>query len=116
MAILACLDCEKSKPLNAVRGRCSKCYARHMRARNGTKALFCEVCRFEFQSKRIDARFCSSACRQMAYRLRISQSPRGTEQHDRGEAHENDKDNSTSQRDVMTIACQSPVGTATPAV
>jgi hypothetical protein len=51
---------------------CSRrCYQRAWRASRRTiQTLTCEVCREPFQSPRSDARYCSNACRQWAYRLR----------------------------------------------
>lgn len=66
--VSCCSDCLKPFPLNAVKGRCARCYARHLRASKRVKALTCERCRGSFRSTRSDARFCSSACRQCAFR------------------------------------------------
>ncbi len=53
------------------RGFCSaRCAARVRRARRRIKARRCIVCLKSFQTPRKDAKFCSNACRQHAYRLR----------------------------------------------
>ena len=46
------------------------CFRRALRKRRRPKGHVCAVCREEFTSARKDAKFCSSACRQWAYRLR----------------------------------------------
>jgi hypothetical protein len=50
------------------------CFRRALRKRRRTKDLVCTVCHDEFNSAGKDAKFCSSACRQSAYRLRGAQS------------------------------------------
>jgi hypothetical protein len=51
----------------------TRCYQRAWRKSRRIKARICGVCRFEFQSPRKDARFCSNACRQWHYRARLAQ-------------------------------------------
>ena len=48
----------------------SACAQRAVRKLRRPKQHFCEVCKVEFTSARRDARFCSDACRQWAYRRR----------------------------------------------
>lgn len=50
----------------------SRCEQRAHRARRRTPSRPCAVCKIEFVPKRSDAKFCSGACRQWAYRLRHS--------------------------------------------
>jgi hypothetical protein len=50
---------------------CSRaCGRRHRRARNRVKEVVCSVCDHLFPTTRRDARYCSNACRQEAYRER----------------------------------------------
>jgi hypothetical protein len=44
------------------------CYERSLRLRHRFKELTCETCGAEFVSTRIDAHFCSNACRQKHWR------------------------------------------------
>jgi hypothetical protein len=46
------------------------CFRRSLRKQRRAKDLICVVCREGFTSARKDAKYCSSACRQWAYRLR----------------------------------------------
>ena len=50
----------------------ARCQARDRRKRDRIKNLVCTVCKARFRSSRKDARFCSDACRQLAYRQRLS--------------------------------------------
>jgi hypothetical protein len=53
----------------------SRCYQRQLRARKRASArATCSTCGLGFVPKRKDARFCSDACRQRAYRGRTSDS------------------------------------------
>jgi hypothetical protein len=55
-----------------VRTTCNNaCFRRALRQRRRPKSLFCKVCTLEFTSTRKDARYCSSACRQSAYRATL---------------------------------------------
>lgn len=49
-----------------------RCYQRAWRAarRKTNRAMTCEICETAFQPKRAEARYCSNACRQRAYRQR----------------------------------------------
>jgi hypothetical protein len=49
----------------------TRCYQRAWRRSRRMKATLCAMCRRPFQSPRTDARFCSPACRQRAYRERL---------------------------------------------
>ncbi len=49
-----CVDCDTSINIDMVRGRCTRC--------------LCQSCGADFTSTRRDAKFCSNACRQKAYR------------------------------------------------
>ena len=56
-----------------MRAECSDaCFRRVLHKRHRLKDHICTVCREEFTSARNDAKFCSSACRQWAYRLRVA--------------------------------------------
>jgi hypothetical protein len=46
------------------------CLRRALRKKRRVKDLTCTVCKEEFASARKDAKYCSGACRQWAYRLR----------------------------------------------
>ena len=55
----------------AVRACCDRCEQRiHRRNRRRIKQPICTACGKPFEPKRSDASFCSSACRQRAYRQR----------------------------------------------
>jgi hypothetical protein len=55
----------------AVRTCCSRCYQRELRARWRDRARgFCAACGQSFKPKRADARYCSPACKQRAWRAR----------------------------------------------
>jgi hypothetical protein len=55
----------------AVRAECNNaCFRRALRKKRRVKDLTCTVCKEEFTSARKDAKYCSGACRQWAYRLR----------------------------------------------
>jgi hypothetical protein len=50
----------------------SRCYQRRRRAlRKAAARALCQVCGLIFTAKRSDARYCSDACRQKAFRLKI---------------------------------------------
>jgi hypothetical protein len=49
--------------------RCAQRLRRKLRREN-REPQTCSICKLSFQPKRSDARFCSNACRQWAYRLR----------------------------------------------
>ena len=51
--------------------RCAQRWRRRRQAARQPLAT-CETCKTEFQPTRQDARFCSNACRQWAYRLRVA--------------------------------------------
>ena len=70
MAKARCLDCYETNLLNGCGGRCQTCYARWLRLKHRHKKRTCTVCKTAFTTTRIDASFCSSACRQWAYRRR----------------------------------------------
>jgi hypothetical protein len=76
-----CLGCGRlvSFPRRMARGRewadcpqtCSNaCYRKALRKQRRPKTHECITCKAKFKSSRADAQFCSSACRQWAYRLR----------------------------------------------
>jgi hypothetical protein len=69
-----CVDCNV-KILFLCRGRCPPCYARYRRKLNRHKQRTCTTCGLEFTTTRTDARFCSNACRQKAYRTSATASP-----------------------------------------
>ena len=48
------------------------CYRKALRQRRRIKSRRCANCNTSFKSARTDARFCSAACKQSAYRLRCS--------------------------------------------
>ena len=50
----------------------TRCYQRALRASRRVKPriIRCEVCWTEFQAVHVDARYCSAACKQRAYRQR----------------------------------------------
>ena len=49
----------------------TRCHQRvHRKQRREAKTTFCEMCNIEIKARRQDTRFCSSACRQWAYRQR----------------------------------------------
>jgi hypothetical protein len=62
---------------NAAISTCSnRCAQRRRRARRRTAArAVCDACNLVFTPKRSDARFCSDACRQRAYRERWAAGP-----------------------------------------
>lgn len=45
------------------------------------KDLVCKGCGKTFTPKRVDASYCSNACRQRAYRQRVTDTPSGTKGH-----------------------------------
>jgi hypothetical protein len=49
-------------------GLCDRCYARDFRAKRRHKQRTCAACEVVFTTTRVDAKFCSAACRQKAYR------------------------------------------------
>ena len=49
---------------------CNACLRRAVRKKRRIKDLTCTVCKEEFATARKDAKYCSGACRQWAYRLR----------------------------------------------
>lgn len=54
------------------RGVCSqRCEARVRRKYRRFKTVACDVCKDAFRTTRTDAKFCSDACRQAAYRDRV---------------------------------------------
>jgi len=57
--------------LKVCSNRCLQRWRRVLRARRRPHAT-CPVCKFSFRPSRADARYCSNACRQWAYRLRAS--------------------------------------------
>lgn len=72
MSDLLCQTCSRPIPdLSRVHlGRCGACYMRWWRAGNRHKHRLCQTCGRTFETTRTDARTCSSACRQRAYRQR----------------------------------------------
>jgi hypothetical protein len=53
------------------RGICKTCYVRAWRAERRERAIaWCAFCGMAFKPIRHDARYCSNACRQAAYRSR----------------------------------------------
>ena len=46
---------------------CNACAARARRARNRIKRVICKSCEGWFETTRVDASYCSPACRQKAY-------------------------------------------------
>jgi hypothetical protein len=57
--------------VNACSENCRRAhYAAVRRAKRKPPARNCEVCEEQFEPKRSDARYCSNACRQDAYRTR----------------------------------------------
>jgi hypothetical protein len=77
----ACSQCGEST-FNGCPGLrlCSTCYHRDWRKRHPhiVAAVCCAVCGTSFQPPRNDARYCSAACRQKAYRQRLSKPVRST--------------------------------------
>jgi hypothetical protein len=65
---MICPGCGETVYLDIVRGLCSMCYARDLRARHRHKQRRCKTCGTPFTTTRSDARFCSNACRQKAHR------------------------------------------------
>lgn len=59
---------------NAVYHVTSTRYLKH----SGRKEAVCETCRRKFDSMRVSARYCSSACRQSAYRARTRRQEEGS--------------------------------------
>ena len=52
---------------------CSRtCYDRHRHQRHRTETLTCHTCNETFTPKRADSKYCSSKCRQKAYRQRAT--------------------------------------------
>jgi hypothetical protein len=68
-----CADCGDRSTLNGSLGLCQRCYARELRRRKRRKTRACSSCGTEFVTTRRDARFCSDACRQRAFRQRHHQ-------------------------------------------
>jgi hypothetical protein len=70
---LRCRECDE-EALDFVHGLCGACYQRaHRRAKREARALIpCAGCGNSFKPARTDARYCSAACRQRAYRERQS--------------------------------------------
>jgi hypothetical protein len=60
--------CGETNLLNGSLGYCQTCYARDLRWRKRHKQRTCVTCGAGFTTTRIDAKFCSNACRQKAYR------------------------------------------------
>ena len=50
----------------------TRCAQRELRFRRRHKKRMCGTCGLRFETTRIDAKFCSGACRQMAYRAAIA--------------------------------------------
>jgi hypothetical protein len=71
---VTCLHCERllseSRSLNYKKYCSDACYERARRLRHRFKNLLCQTCDTEFVSARVDASYCSNACRQAAYRRR----------------------------------------------
>lgn len=67
-----CVECAQrmTAPLTCVSEVCSsRCYQRRLRARHRASArAVCATCAQGFAPKRSDARYCSNACRQKAFR------------------------------------------------
>ncbi len=76
-----CLNCQRKIRVAVCghKGGCPKrpfcdnaCYRQHFRKKRRSKNMFCTVCNIGFAASRKDARFCSDACRQWAYRRRAA--------------------------------------------
>jgi hypothetical protein len=72
---MVCPSCRRVVPRLTRNGRCRTCYERQrrarVRARHGNRQKrTCECCGTRLTSKRADALYCSSRCRQRAYRHR----------------------------------------------
>jgi hypothetical protein len=71
-----CTECERSgfrwwqmSRFGSPQMRCAACYERARRKKHRHKQRFCLSCSTEFTTTRTDAKFCSVACKQKAYRL-----------------------------------------------
>jgi hypothetical protein len=77
----ACKGCNRifwarQRGLSDLRCTCSdRCQQRALRMDKRVKRLSCLECGMEFKSTRGDARYCSSPCRQKAYRHRNNRGP-----------------------------------------
>ena len=70
------VDCSGMTGWHRVYHCSTACYWRQLRARRReerTREVICKSCGGKFQTLRHDARYCSSACRQDAYRQRQAQ-------------------------------------------
>jgi hypothetical protein len=68
---MPCMECGRCSQ-HIWKGRCPVCYMRDYRGQRRYKNRTCEACKVEFTTTRVDARFCSRACRQRAYRDRVA--------------------------------------------